>query len=179
MAITATTSKQAFIDLLNKDNSTSLTTSDITVADAAELTPVEGTRNAKAVVTAAEGSEYAGDVTLKFRRLTATEVFGQPSIIYTVVGADTTIEQAQAAFEAHLKADFNLPFEDGSYSVVASPLTGDPDGAAYSLAVTFDKHYITFGALTVKVKLSNQQLSEVITVTDLAGFEPDDLADPE
>lgn len=165
MAITAATSGEALIALVNTDNTTTYTAADLDLAAPTVVaSPVAG-RNTSVVVTGKPAAGKSGTVTVDYHRLVAgTEVITSATQSYS--GA-ATVEGAKAAFLAFLRASF--PVADSEVSVVAGGSANE-----FLATVDFATNYVAVG--TVSVTLTAQEdISESITTTSLSGFSESDV----
>lgn len=182
MAITATSGKQALVDLINKDNNLSLKLTDLVLANPAAVDgkAASDALNTTVVVEGADQAVLPGSVTVTYTRQPVTTLL---AVSNWKAPADTASTEAAvaAAVKAGLVADTikSVPVEDGSYGVTATLLAeGDADYNAdypWKVVLDFGTHFVLNGSLTLFVAISKATLSEQVTTTDLNGFSEDDV----
>lgn len=182
MAITAATSKQALVDLINKDNATTFKLTDLVLAAPATANGKGATDalNTTVAVTGADANKLPGAVTVTYTRpsikvLLALSSWRAPS--------DTPATEAGviAAVKAGLVEDgvTSVPLEDGSYTITAVLMAeGDADYNAdypWKVSVDFSKHYVLGDTLPLIVGIAAATLDDQVKTTELSGFSNDDV----
>lgn len=182
MAITASSSKQALVDLINKDNSLSLQLSDLVLAAPATVDgkAATDTLNTTVLVTGADQDKLPGSVTVTYTR-PSVKVLLALSSWRTEAGVEATADAVIAAVKSGLIEDGikSVPLEDGSYTITAELMdSGDADYNAdypWKVLVDFSKHYVLGDTLPLTVGIPKATLDQQVTTTELSGFSNDDV----
>lgn len=158
------TSAAQLLALINEENSTTLTESDVTFG----LPSAHGGANpgdTDVVVSAAANSGYTGTVTVNYNRLDLAgfSIYGAAEVF---VPEGATVADIVAAFNALYEA--NLGVDD--YDEAASAPVPDDDGENFTLVA--DANSLAYsGQIVIVVRLATVALSSVITTTNLDGLE--------
>lgn len=181
MAITAATSKQALVDLINKDNSTAFTLAQLVLtAPAVIAEPVAG-RNATVKITGADASALPGEVVVTYTRPSITSLLAV-SNWRAPAGTEATEAGIIAAVKASLVEEMvtSIPLEDGSYAVTASLKAEGDEGYdanyPWAVSVDFSAHYVVGDVLAITVGIAPASLSDQVKTTELSGFTNADIA---
>lgn len=177
MAITAQTSKQALLDLVNSDNTTAFTLAQVALA-APVAAAGTGGRNSTVKITGVDAVALPGEVTVSYTRQAGSTVFaGVPTHEFSKDGAINT--DVITEIQTNVLPGLPVPFEVGSYEIIATPLdAGDPSSESgkynWTVSINLDGHYVLNGLVTILVNSNKTSLSD-ITVTDLSGFTSQDV----
>lgn len=182
MAITATSSKQALVDLINKDNNTTFKLSDLVLAAPATANGKGATDalNTTVAVTGADADKLPGSVTVTYTR-PSVKVLLALSSWRAPAGTSATVEGITAAVKSGLIEDGikSVPLEDGSYEITVSQMAeGDADYNAdypWKVTVDFSKHYVLGDTLPLTVGIAAATLDDQVKTTELSGFSNDDV----
>lgn len=179
MAITAQTSKQALLDLVNTDNTTTFTLAQVALA-APVAAGGTGGRNSTVKITGVDAVALPGEVTVSYTRQAGSTVFAAVRWEHefskdAAVAADVVTE-----IETNVLPGLPVPFEAGSYAITATALASsepESEDGKYNWTVSIDlsNHYVLNGTVTILVNSNKVSLSD-ITVTDLNGFTSQDVS---
>lgn len=150
--------------LINEQNSTSLTASDITFGNPSVHSGANP-GDTDVVVSSAPNSGYTGTVTVNYNRLDLAgfSIYGDAEVF---VPEGATVADIVAAFNALY--DANLDISD--YDEAASAPVPDDDGENFTLVA--DANSLAYkGQIVIVVRLATVALSTVITTTNLDGLE--------
>ena len=182
MAITASSSKQALVDLINKDNSLSLQLSDLVLAAPATVDGKGGydSLNTTVLVTGADQDKTPGSVTVTYTRPSVKMLLALSSW-RAPAGTSATVEGVAAAVKSGLIEDGikSVPLEDGSYEITVSQMSeSDADYNAdypWKVLVDFGKQYVISDTLPLIVGIPNVALDDQVKTTELSGFSESDV----
>jgi hypothetical protein len=169
MAITAKTSKQAVIDIINAENSTALTDADISLGTAS---PVEAGKGPTLIeVTPAAGSKFTGKVTITYNRQPASvSINSLPAIT-----VPNDISKDEAKIKAFLLSDvlskLPVPFDTG----LTIELTMGAEGEVESAKFDCTDHLVLFGEHTSAITVEAPTLEDTLKVTELTSFTADEV----
>lgn len=182
MAITASSSKQALVDLINKDNTLALKLADLNLAAPVLVDGKDGsaTLNTTVKVTGANSTTLPGEVTVTYTRpsvkqLLAVSNWKVPS------STDASSAAIAAAVKTGLVEDTikSVPLEDGSFTVTALLMAESEEGYTadypWKVTVDFSGHYILSEVATLYIAVAAESLNDQVKTTELSGFSNDDV----
>lgn len=171
------TSKSAvknMIDLINLDNSTALTSAEITLGAPAEFIDPESLndRNTQVTVSAVPSSGYSDSVDIRYYRLDLDQLRGVRVLEHTKTEASTvqSIIDAMSTTVDLIESELELLDESG---VVLTELVTLDGPKAYKIRAKADSLcYIGEMEVTVNpIEVPEIPVGEEVTNTDMSGFE--------
>jgi hypothetical protein len=169
-----------FLDLINFDNSTSLTEAEVSIGVPAAWDDgnggVDNDRNSIVTLSAVADSGYAGTVDIRYYRLDVDTIATNGAItLERTLTESSTVETALSALVTQLGV---LPEEVELTDELGAALTELPaiaEGQTATVYVTAATDSLTYSG-TVAATLSpyvnpDQPMSETVTTTDASGFD--------
>lgn len=176
----ANSAVQNFLDLINADNGTSLTESEVSVGTPAAWDDgnggVDNDRNSIVTLTAVVDSGYAGTVDVRYYRLDVDQIKTNGAITLertlTESATLTTVRDALATQLGVIAAEVELQDDQGTALTEVPTIAEGETATVYLGAVAGSLTYTGLASATLNPYVApDQQIDEVVTTTDATGFD--------
>lgn len=159
--------KQVLIDLINKDNNTSLTDQLISFGLPTAATGTNPTRNTDLTISAIPGSGYRGSVDLKYNRVQLNDFVGDKDLTF-ILGDATKLSDLIGEINALLTINLT---EDDYQDVTLPAFQGTANETHEVQLVASSDSIVYLGSLTIKIKGEEIELGSVVTTRELSGLQ--------
>jgi hypothetical protein len=168
MSITATTAKQAVLDIINAENSTTLSLTDVTLSG---MKAVKAGENPTTIdVAAIADGKYTGAVTVQYNRQPAGIAFASLPVVELPQSAVETEETLFDWLKANWINQLPVPFDEGLVMTLG-------DEGNDQVIVTFDltDHLVLRDKYVATLAVAKPSLEDALKVTELTAFTEDDV----
>lgn len=166
----ASTSRQSLLDLINKDNNTVFTLTDVSLSNLAKLEDsdfVAKLETTNSVVQLNNIKDASDVLKIGYRRLPAEGAFGADPTVRLVIDGQTNY-QILSQLRTNISQKWGMPMEQGSHTATMGNGT---------VMIDFSQHFILMGTETFSV-IEQAPLSDVIQINSTtAFFTADDKSD--
>ncbi len=168
MPITAKSSHEAIMEVVNRQNGTTLDGNDVTVENMrfAPETPADATIDLVAV----EDGAFTGTVSVTYKR--------QPIEFIVSSLGPLEIDYADREDDAMVDSATRFGWLDNSPVPWDRNLDLEVDVKTQTVKIIVTNHWVAYGETTVKYTLKKQELSEVVHTTTLNAFTEEDVTAP-